>query len=75
MPSSGDADSLASHELAIVVPEGLTLTSYFDKNRAEHGDSPAYRFLDYSQEPDGRAVVLSWNELWTRVCSIGARLQ
>lgn len=59
----------------IEVPEGLTLTSYFDRNRAERGDSPAYRFLDYSQEPDGRAVVLSWNELWVRVCAIGARLQ
>ncbi len=58
-----------------MVPDGLTLTSHFDRNRAEHGDSPAYRFLDYSQEQDGRAVVLSWNELWTRVCAIGARLR
>jgi acyl-CoA synthetase (AMP-forming)/AMP-acid ligase II len=51
------------------------LTSYFDHNRAEHGDSPAYRFLDYSQDADGRPVVLSWNQLWARVCAIGARLQ
>jgi acyl-CoA synthetase (AMP-forming)/AMP-acid ligase II len=58
-----------------VVPEGLTLTSHFDSNRAEHGDSPAYRFLDYSHDQDGHPVVLSWNELWTRVCAIGARLQ
>ena len=57
------------------MPIGLTLMSHFDSNRAEHGDSPAYRFLDYSQDHDGRAVVLSWNELWTRVCAIGARLQ
>jgi acyl-CoA synthetase (AMP-forming)/AMP-acid ligase II len=74
-PTSGDADSSASQGRAIVVPDGLTLTSHFDTNRAEHGDSPAYRFLDYSQDQDGRAVVLSWNELWTRVCAIGARLR
>ena len=75
MPTAGDADPLASDSGPILAPEGLTLTSYFDHNRAEHGDSPAYRFLDYSQEPDGRPVVLSWNELWARVCAIGARLQ
>ncbi|GBG36129.1 nitrate ABC transporter substrate-binding protein [Mycobacterium montefiorense] len=75
MPTAGDVDPFALHEGAIAVPEGLTLTSYFDRNRAEHGDSPAYRFLDYSQEADGRPVVLSWNELWVRVCAIGARLQ
>jgi acyl-CoA synthetase (AMP-forming)/AMP-acid ligase II len=74
-PSSGDVDSFGFSGGAIVVPEGVTLTSYFDRNRAEHGDSPAYRFLDYSQDQDGRAVELSWNELWSRVCAIGARLQ
>jgi acyl-CoA synthetase (AMP-forming)/AMP-acid ligase II len=59
----------------IAVPEGVTLTSNFDRNRAQHGDSPAYRFLDYSQDQDGRAVELSWNALWSRICAIGARLQ
>ena len=58
-PTLGDADPYASHPSAILAPEGVTLTSYFDHNRAEHGDSPAYRFLDYSQEPDGRPVVLN----------------
>jgi len=57
------------------VPKGVTLTSNFDRNRAQLGDSPAYRFLDYSQEQDGRVIELSWNELWSRVCAIGARLQ
>jgi acyl-CoA synthetase (AMP-forming)/AMP-acid ligase II len=75
VPTSGAVDPFALHAGVIAVPEGLTLTSYFDHNRAEHGDSPAYRFLDYSQEADGRPVVLSWNELWARVCAIGARLQ
>jgi len=57
------------------VPEGVTLTSYLDRNRAELGDSLAYRFIDYSQVQDGRAVELTWNELWVRICAIGARLQ
>ncbi|BAX94667.1 nitrate ABC transporter substrate-binding protein [Mycobacterium shigaense] len=74
-PTSGDADPNTPAGRTIEVPEGLTLTSYFDRHRAEHGDHPAYRFLDYSHEPDGRPVVLSWNELWVRVCAIGARLQ
>ncbi|WP_231964211.1 fatty acyl-AMP ligase [Mycobacterium sp. E2699] len=59
----------------IVVPEGVTLTSNFDLNRAQLGDSPAYRFLDYSHDQDGRVVELTWNELWSRVCAIGSRLQ
>ncbi|OBK47227.1 fatty acyl-AMP ligase [Mycobacterium sp. 1081908.1] len=59
----------------MVVPEGVTLTSNFDQNRALLGDSPAYRFIDYSQDQDGRILELSWNELWSRVCAIGARLQ
>jgi acyl-CoA synthetase (AMP-forming)/AMP-acid ligase II len=59
----------------IEVPEGATLTSNFDRNRAQFGDSPAYRFIDYSQEQNGRVVELSWNELWSRVCAIGARLR
>jgi acyl-CoA synthetase (AMP-forming)/AMP-acid ligase II len=70
-----DADPFASPSSTIVVPEGMTLTSYLDRNRAELGDSLSYRFIDYSQDHDGRVVELSWIELWSRVCAIGARLQ
>ncbi|OBG35869.1 fatty acyl-AMP ligase [Mycobacterium sp. E3198] len=73
--ASGNAAADAAATGKIVVPEGVTLTSNFDQNRASLGDSPAYRFLDYSQDQDGRVVELSWNELWSRVCAIGARLQ
>ncbi|ORW31001.1 fatty-acid--CoA ligase [Mycobacterium paraense] len=73
--SSGNAAADAAAAGKIVVPEGVTLTSNFDQNRAQLGDSPAYRFLDYSQDQDGRVLELSWNELWSRVCAIGARLQ
>jgi acyl-CoA synthetase (AMP-forming)/AMP-acid ligase II len=73
--ASGSVDADAVPAGKIVVPEGATLTSNFDRNRALFGDGPAYRFLDYSQDQDGRVVQLSWNELWTRVCAVGARLQ
>jgi acyl-CoA synthetase (AMP-forming)/AMP-acid ligase II len=73
--ASGDVDPSAFRGREIVVPEGVTLTSYLDRNRAELGDSLAYRFIDYSQDQDGRAVELTWNELWLRICAIGARLQ
>ncbi|MDV3127921.1 fatty acyl-AMP ligase [Mycobacterium sp. 21AC1] len=59
----------------IVVPDGVTLTSFLDRNRSTFGDEACYRFLDYSQDPEGRAVELSWNALWAQVCAIGARLQ
>jgi acyl-CoA synthetase (AMP-forming)/AMP-acid ligase II len=74
-PSSDDEAAGDLEGRRIAVPEGVTLTSNFDRNRAQHGDSPAYRFLDYSQDQDGRAVELSWNALWSRICAIGARLQ
>ncbi|MDH6194443.1 acyl-CoA synthetase (AMP-forming)/AMP-acid ligase II [Mycobacterium frederiksbergense] len=59
----------------IVVPDGVTLTSFLDRNRLTFGDEPSYRFLDYSSAPEGRAVELSWNALWAQVCAVGARLQ
>ncbi len=59
----------------IVVPDGITLTSFLDRNRSTFGDEPSYRFLDYSTDADGRPVELSWNGLWTQVCAVGARLQ
>ncbi len=59
----------------IVIPDGVTLTSFLDRNRAIYGDAPSYRFLDYSQDADGRAVELSWNALWAKVGAVGARLQ
>jgi acyl-CoA synthetase (AMP-forming)/AMP-acid ligase II len=59
----------------IVIPDGVTLTSFFDQNRLAFGDSPSYRFIDYAKDPDGRVVDMSWNELWVQVRAIGARLQ
>ncbi len=59
----------------IVVPDGITLTSFLDQNRAAFGDRPSYRFIDYAKDPDGHVVDLSWNQLWSQVRAIGARLQ
>lgn len=33
----------------IVIPDGVTLTSFLDRNREAYGDAPSYRFLDYTQ--------------------------
>jgi acyl-CoA synthetase (AMP-forming)/AMP-acid ligase II len=74
-PAAGDLDASAFSGGTILVPEGVTLTSYFERYRDELGDNLSYRFIDYSQDQDGRVVQLTWNELWSRVCAIGARLQ
>jgi acyl-CoA synthetase (AMP-forming)/AMP-acid ligase II len=60
---------------SIVIPDGVTLTAFFDDNQAAFGELPSYRFIDYAKEQDGRVVELTWNGLLTRVRAIGARLQ
>ncbi|MGY4708161.1 fatty acyl-AMP ligase [Mycolicibacterium sp. CBM1] len=59
----------------ILVPDGMTLTAFMGRNHAAFGDRPAYRFLDYSQDPDGRIIELSWSALWSQVRAVGAQLQ
>src|ERR1700685_960424 len=74
-PPAGDLDASAFSGGTILVPEGVTCTAYFERYRGQLGDNLSYRFIDYSQDQDGRVVQLTWNELWSRVCAIGARLQ
>ncbi|MGB9226754.1 fatty acyl-AMP ligase [Mycobacterium sp.] len=74
-PPRADINDYVLADGSIVIPDGLTLTSFFDQNRAAFGDRPAYRFVDYAKEQNGRVVELSWNDLWTQVRAIGARLQ
>ncbi len=74
-PLAADINDYVLADGTIVLPDGLTLTSFFDQNRAAFGDRPSYRFIDYAKEQDGRVVELSWNDLWTQVRAIGARLQ
>ena len=74
-PTVADINDYVAADGTIVIPDGMTLTSYFDRNRQVFGDSPSYRFIDYAKDPDGRIVDMSWNELWSRVRAVGARLQ
>jgi acyl-CoA synthetase (AMP-forming)/AMP-acid ligase II len=59
----------------IVLPEGANLVTFLDRHIAEIGDAIAYRYLDYTQDADGKAINLTWAELGTRLRAIGARLQ
>ena len=74
-PGVAEINDFVRADGTICLPDGLTLTSFFDGNRAAFGDLPAYRFVDYAKEQDGRVLDLSWNGLWSRVRAIGARLQ
>ena len=60
---------------SIVLPEGVNLATFLDRHIANIGDSIAYRFLDYTQHADGKAIDLTWTELGIRLRAIGARLQ
>ena len=59
----------------IVLPEGVNLVTFLDRHIADIGDAVAYRYLDYTQHADGKAIDLTWAELGTRLRAIGARLQ
>src|ERR1700744_4075076 len=59
----------------IVLPEGANLVTFLDRHIADIGDAVAYRFLDYTQHADGKAIDVTWAELGTRLRAIGARLQ
>src|SRR3954469_6154978 len=59
----------------IALPEGTNLSALLDKNIVEFADALAYRYVDYSQNPDGKAVELTWDQVGTRSRAIAARLQ
>jgi len=59
----------------ISLPPGVTLMTQLERNVAELGDATAYRYLDYSHDPAGCPVELTWNRLGTRMRAIAARLQ
>jgi fatty-acyl-CoA synthase len=60
---------------SIVLPEGVNLVTFLDRHITDIGDAIAYRYLDYTQHPDGKVINLTWAELGTRLRAIGARLQ
>src|ERR1044072_3947549 len=59
----------------ISLPEGTNLSALLDKNIVDFADQLAYRYVDYSQNPDGKAVELTWEQVGTRSRAIAARLQ
>ena len=40
----------------IALPEGTNLSALLDKNIVDFADALAYRYVDYSQDPDGKAA-------------------
>ena len=59
----------------IVLPAGVTLVTFLDRHIANIGDAVAYRYLDYSQHAEGKAIDLTWAQLGARLRAIAARLQ
>ena len=68
------ADCVDAHG-RVSLPPGTTLISLIDRNIANIGDTIAYRYLDFSREPDGHAVELTWSQLDHRLRAIGSRIQ
>src|ERR1700752_3033248 len=59
----------------IVLPEGATPVTFLAPHTPDIGVAVAYRYLDYTQDANGKAIDLTWAELGTRLRAIGARLQ
>ncbi|MDI3315249.1 MAG: fatty acyl-AMP ligase [Mycobacterium sp.] len=77
-PGSGNpprAEDYLDENGCIALPEGISLITFLDRSIAHFGHALAYRYLDYSQHADGKAVELTWAEVGTRTRAIAARLQ
>jgi acyl-CoA synthetase (AMP-forming)/AMP-acid ligase II len=59
----------------IALPDGINLSTLLDKNIADFGHALAYRYVEYSHQPDGHFKELTWDQVGTRSRAIGARLQ
>ncbi|MGV0786717.1 fatty acyl-AMP ligase [Mycolicibacterium sp. XJ2] len=57
----------------VAVPAGVNLISLIDRNIADVGEAPAYRYLDHTG--DGRVVELTWKQLGVRLRAVAASLQ
>jgi acyl-CoA synthetase (AMP-forming)/AMP-acid ligase II len=58
-----------------VLPDGTTLMSNLSQHIAAYGETPAFRYLDYTRADDGVAVELTWRQFGARLRAVGARLQ
>jgi acyl-CoA synthetase (AMP-forming)/AMP-acid ligase II len=59
----------------IALPDGMTLLSNLLGHIAEYGETPAYRYLDYTRAGEGLAVELTWRQFGVRLRAVAARLQ
>ncbi len=51
------------------------MSTLLEKNIVDFANALAYRYVDYTQNPDGKALELTWEQVGTRSRAIGARLQ
>jgi fatty acid CoA ligase FadD32 len=59
----------------IALPDGINLSTLLDKNIADFANALAYRYVDYSGNPDGNGLELTWDQVGIRSRAIGARLE
>lgn len=59
----------------VAVPAGVNLISLIDRNIANVGDAPAYRYLDFTGTTEARATELTWTQLGARLRAVAAKLQ
>ena len=59
----------------IALPHGTSMSQLLDQNIEKFGDELAYRYVDYSHDPDGTPQELTWTQVGRRSQAIGARLQ
>jgi fatty-acyl-CoA synthase len=59
----------------IALPDDINMSTLLDKNTVDFANALAYRYVDYSHNPDGKAIELTWEQVGTRSRAIAARLQ
>ncbi|MDM2169494.1 AMP-binding protein, partial [Mycobacteroides abscessus] len=60
---------------AISLPDGYTVNHYLECAVDGPHDTFAYRYVDFSSDPNGEPVDLNWPQLRARTRAVAARLQ
>jgi acyl-CoA synthetase (AMP-forming)/AMP-acid ligase II len=74
-PGRPNTNPYGDAERGITLPPGTSLSQLLDQNIEKFGNELAYRYVDYSHDPDGTALELTWSQVGIRSQAIGARLQ
>lgn len=59
----------------IVLPDDVNLITFLNRSVTNFGDAVAYRYVDYTHNPDGANVELTWSEVGAKSRAIAARLR